>query len=126
MAVDYLFKVVSSQNHWLSVRQSLIAGNIANANTPGFKAQDVEPFEKVLHATSLVLATTKAGHMDLGASDVPVANPKDEDSWEITHSGNSVSLEQELIKANDVNRSYRLNTSIIKAFHGMLMSATKV
>jgi flagellar basal-body rod protein FlgB len=126
MAVDYLFKVVSSQNHWLSVRQSLIAGNIANANTPGFKAQDVEPFEKVLNSTSLVLAKTTGGHLDLGASDVEATNTKDEDSWEITHSGNSVSVEQELIKANDVNRSYRLNTSIIKAFHGMLMSAAKV
>jgi flagellar basal-body rod protein FlgB len=126
MAVDYLFKVVSSQNHWLSVRQSLIAGNIANANTPAFKAQDVEAFEKVLNSTNLVTAKTNTGHIDLGASDVPVTNTKDEDSWEITHSGNTVSLEQELVKANDVNRSYRLNTSIIKAFHGMLMSAAKV
>ena len=30
--------------------------------------------------------------------------------WETTHSGNSVSLEQELIKAGEVNRAYRLNT----------------
>ena len=43
----------------------------------------------------------------------------------MTESGNSVSLEQELIKAGDVNRAYSLNTNLVKAFHGMLMSAAK-
>ena len=34
MARIQLFNVVSRHNHWLAVRQSTIAGNIANANTP--------------------------------------------------------------------------------------------
>ncbi len=45
--------------------------------------------------------------------------------WETTHSGNSVSLEQELINAGDVNRAYRLNTGIAKAFHRMLLASAK-
>ena len=49
-----------------------------------------------------------------------------EEPWEITHSGNSVSLEQELIKAGEVNRAYRLNTSVVKAFHRMLLASAKV
>ncbi len=43
----HLFDLVSRNNKWLSVRQTAVAGNIANANTPGFKAVDTEPFEKV-------------------------------------------------------------------------------
>ena len=42
------------------------------------------------------------------------------------HSGNSVSLEKEMIKASEVNRSYKLNTSVVKAFHRMLITSAKV
>ena len=50
----------------------------------------------------------------------------DGDAWETTDSGNTVSPEQEMIRAGDVHRDYALNTGIVKAFHGMLMSAVKV
>ncbi len=56
---------------------------------------------------------------------LPSAASKSE-GWEITHSGNSVSLEQELIKAGEVNRAYKLNTGIAKAFHRMLLASAKV
>jgi len=51
---------------------------------------------------------------------------RNEEPWEVTHTGNSVSLEQELIKAGDVNRAYRLNTSVAKAFHRMILASAKV
>ena len=39
-----LFELASQQAHWLSARQVAVAENIANANTPGYKAADVPPF----------------------------------------------------------------------------------
>lgn len=51
---------------------------------------------------------------------------QDSDTWDITHSGNSVSMEQELIKAGEVNRAFRLNTSVAKAFHRMMLASAKV
>ena len=48
-----------------------------------------------------------------------------EQSWEVVHSGNSVSLEQEMLKAGDINKDYSLNTAIIKSFHRMFMTSTK-
>jgi flagellar basal-body rod protein FlgB len=41
------------------------------------------------------------------------------------HSGNSVSLEQEMLKAGDINRDYSLNTAIVKSFHRMFMTSLK-
>ena len=126
MTAIHLFDAVSRSNRWLSVRQSTIASNIANANTPGYKALDVEPFEKVLETTRLTMQATQPGHMtDAGARAPAVAASKSE-PWETSHSGNSVSLEQELINAGDVNRAYRLNTGIAKAFHRMLLASAKV
>ena len=47
------FSLASQQNRWLSVRQSVIAQNVANANTPGYRALYVEPFDAVLKATGI-------------------------------------------------------------------------
>ena len=121
-----LFNIVSRHNTWLAVRQTAVAGNIANANTPGYKALDVEPFEKVLESTRLSMQTTQAGHMTDGAAKAAAVDARKSEPWETSHSGNSVSLEQELISAGEVNRAYRLNTGIAKAFHRMLLASAKV
>ena len=119
-----LFSLISRHNQWLAARQATLAGNIANANTPGFKALDVEDFNQALDTMGLSMASTQSAHMTSGATEAAVG-VRQEDPWDVTHSGNSVSLEQELIKAGEVNRAYRLNTSIAKAFHRMLLTATK-
>ena len=57
-----------------------------------------------------------------------VAEPSDVkkgDSWLVTHSGNSVSVEQELMKAGEVARNHALNTSIAKSFHRMYLASLK-
>lgn len=125
MGAVYLVDLASRANHWLSVRQSTIAENIANANTPGFKAQDVKPFESVLDSMNLAMTSTRAGHVSYSPSAYARTELQPEDASEVVHSGNSVSMEQEMIKAGEVNRSFALNTSILKAFHRMLLSSAK-
>jgi flagellar basal-body rod protein FlgB len=125
MGPVHLFDLVSQHNKWLSVRQSAVAGNIANANTPGFKAVDTEPFEAVLNSMPLEMAATQAGHIAPPRPSMPVADVRNEEAWDIVHSGNSVVLEQEMIKAGEVNRSFALNAGITKAFHRMLMSSAR-
>jgi len=53
-------------------RQRLIASNIANADTPGFQARDMDFTKALLEATGSQaaagsLATTHSGHMDVSA-----------------------------------------------------------
>ena len=121
-----LFDIVSRHNSWLSVRQTAIAGNIANANTPGFRAQDVQPFEMALEQARLAMAATQPGHLSSGPPDAPATELRREDAWEVTHSGNNVSLEQELLKSGEVNRAMRLNTNVAKAFHRMILTSSRV
>ena len=101
------------------------ANNIANASTPGYRAQTIQPFSDVFDKTELQLASTAPQHLSLDPMQAQAAAIKEESPWEVTDSGNSVALEQELIKAGDVNRAYSLNTGIVKSFHAMLMSAAK-
>jgi flagellar basal-body rod protein FlgB len=121
-----LFNIVSRHNQWLAVRQATIAGNIANANTPGFRAQDVQPFEMAVEQARLAMTATRAGHLSSGPADAPATELRREAPWETSLSGNNVSLEQELLKAGEVSRAYRLNTSIAKVFHRMVMTASRI
>jgi flagellar basal-body rod protein FlgB len=126
MTPVHLFSVISQHNRWLAVRQATIAGNIANANTPAYKALDVEPFEAVMDQTRLSMAATRSTHVTTAADAAPTADLRKEEPWEVTPSGNSVTLEQELIKAGDVNRAFKLNAGVLKAFHRMLLASAKV
>jgi flagellar basal-body rod protein FlgB len=121
-----IFDIVSRHNNWLAVRQTAVAGNIANANTPGFRAQDVQPFEMAVEQARLAMTATQPGHLSSGPPDAPAVEVARENPWETTHSGNNVSLEQELLKAGEVNRAFRLNTSLAKAFHRMILTSSRV
>jgi flagellar basal-body rod protein FlgB len=125
MQAVYLFDITSQHNQWLAARQSVIASNVANANTPGYLAADLKPFAEIMSATRLELAATAKGHQ---LPDSPLsaasAERRPASTWDIVHSGNSVSMEKELMKAGEVNGAYSLNTSVIKAFHRMMTSAS--
>lgn len=125
MAPIGLFKVASQHNQWLSMRQSIISGNIANANTPSYKAREIEPFEAVLSQAGLNMAQTQAGHIAPPADNVASRTARDEDTWQVQHSGGTVTLEAELLKAGEVNRAYAMNAGVIKAFHRMLIASAK-
>jgi flagellar basal-body rod protein FlgB len=121
----YLLSLASRKSGWLAARQATVASNISNANTPGYKAKDLEAFSEVLNKTQMTLASTNVGHITPdtteGVDEVQPATG----NWEVTETGNSVGLEEELMKANSINSDYELTTNIVKSFHAMLMSVVK-
>jgi len=120
-----LFDLVSRHVSWATFRQTVLTSNIANANTPGYEAQDVKPFADVLQDAGMAMAETSPGHMapvDGGGSTLETA---DSGGYETTISGNSVSVEQELMKADDVNRSLSLDLTIERAFHRMILNSVR-
>ncbi len=120
----YLFDLASTQQNWLATRQAVVAQNIANANTPGYVAKEVAPFKNVYDQTQLDLVSTSPGHMALGPLNADDAT-KDASPWEVVPSGNSVSMEREMLKANEVSREYSMNTAIVKAFAQMYTVSVK-
>jgi flagellar basal-body rod protein FlgB len=121
----YLLSLASRKSGWLAARQATVASNIANANTPGYKARDLAAFSEVLNKTQLTLASTNSGHIATGGPDGVGDTKTATDTWEVNESGNSVGLEEELLKAGDINSDYSLTTDIVKSFHSMLMSVVK-
>lgn len=79
-------------------RETVLAGNIANADTPGYRRRDVD-FQGVLSSTRARMARTDDGHMQAHSSDPhnakvtvgPLGDRPD---------GNGVDLDQELVTAH--------------------------
>lgn len=123
MSEIYLSKLAGSNANWLSARQTLIAGNVANSSTPGYKSVDVKPFSDAMKSTGLSASRTHAMHLVSGSGSAGGVGTTLEDSWETYHSGANVSLPQEMIKSGEVSTAYQLNTSVMKSFHRMVVSA---
>jgi flagellar basal-body rod protein FlgB len=121
----FLFNLASRQLQYLTARQAVISGNIANANTPGYRARDLTPFRDLVDKTMLTMAATRAGHLE---SEGPGARPTRATAsggWDVVHSGNSVSIEEQLMKSGEVSRDQALNGGVVKAFNRMLALSVK-
>ena len=121
-----LLSLASRKSAWLAVRQTTVADNIANMNTPGYKQKDVAPFSDVMAQATLQMASTDAGHLPVTDADAIEPTKTDEDGgFEVTESGNTVGLEGQLSKAGEVARDYALTTNIMRSFHNLLMASLK-
>ncbi len=118
-----LFKLASTQAKWLSLRQTTVANNIANANSPNYRSVDVEPFEAAVSNESVRLAATNASHF--GAKDGASFQVVEEQSSKLTTSGKAVSMEDELVKSSEIRHAFELNTAIVSAFHQMVLMTAK-
>ncbi len=127
MRIDNVLDLAARQTSWLLARQNLVAQNVANANTPGYKTVDLKPFEGALNSASLQLVRTSPGHMAIAESQTePTTEDASAEKGEAYISGNDVGLEQEMMKGGEINRAYSLNMAVTKAFHAMIMQAAPV
>jgi flagellar basal-body rod protein FlgB len=121
----YLFELGAQKAQWLSARQTAVAANVANANTPGYRAVDIQPFSAVLDSSPIELATTNPAHLTLPQSETGALREIEVGPAEQTLSGNTVNLEQQMVNLGEVNRDYTMSSNIRRAFHQLLLSALK-
>ncbi|THD49332.1 MAG: flagellar basal body rod protein FlgB [Bradyrhizobium sp.] len=121
----YVLQLAAQRTHWLSARDQLIATNVANANTPNFKATDLQPFSAILNSSEISMISTNPAHLTPGADDLSDARAVENDSSESTLSGNTVHVEDEMMKLSEVNRDYALTTNIKRVIHQMMMAVLK-
>ena len=120
-----LFELASRQAQWLTVRQNVVAGNIANANTPHYRAKDVQPFESVLQNTGIQMAATHRAHFTESPEAAHVTEVGALDDVAVQQSGNTVALEEELMKTGAIKRDYELNAGLVKSFHRMILMTVR-
>jgi flagellar basal-body rod protein FlgB len=125
MSQVQLMNLAVQKADWLSIRQSILAQNIANANTPHYHAKDIVPFESFLDNSQLAMTVSNERHMDISASSAELPKVELDRSGDATFSGNNVSLENELLKLGETNSQFALDTGLIKSFNRMIMASLK-
>lgn len=118
----------------LSDRQKVIAGNIANGDTPGFKARELEApnFSAFLPAAGGTPSVARprieisGGMTALGATQPSAASRviADSDTSETKPDGNNVTLEDQLLKMGQVQADFAAVTNIYRKQMGLMKIAT--
>ena len=123
------FKNASQRMQWLGSRQKVISENVANSDTPGFKAKDVTSFSKMLESTQKAgMTTTNVRHISGNAQNVSGTNTEvDKEAWSETMDGNTVVLEQQTIKSNEISEGYQLAARLYRKGYDLLnLAATGI
>jgi len=119
-----LLRLASRRLEHLSERQRVVAENIANADTPGYRARDVVPFGEMLAgARPVAPERTDPRHLRGTRPEGGVAAVAERDGWATNPNGNSVSLEQEMAKAADTRETYTMVASVYQKSVAMLRMA---
>ena len=94
-------------------RLGIIARNVANADTPGYKAMDLPGFaESYREASGEGMRASRAGHLGRDG-DQPAAVAR-RDAGAAAPNGNSVSLEMEMVKSVGVRQDHEMALAIYR------------
>ncbi|WP_134681249.1 FlgB family protein [Paracoccus ravus] len=103
-------------------RQKLIARNVANADTPGFRAQDLAPFPQSYGGGKpLELRMTRPAHV--AGSGWSASSNVTDTQGEPAPNGNTVSLEEEMIRSTQAKRQFDLSLAITRASLDMIRTS---
>jgi flagellar basal-body rod protein FlgB len=127
-----LFSMLRGRMGYLSERQKIIAENVANSDTPGFKPHDLKPFSfeaqmKAQASSAGVQVMTQPGHMQApnARRSLSAAKPIKAADSETTMDGNGVVLEEEMMKMTDARMNYDAAIGFYQRSLGMLRTAIR-
>lgn len=122
-----LFGLMGRRMAWLTQRQMVLAQNIANADTPSYKPKDLTKasFKEMLapRRSAAPMVQTSVGHMQ------PIRRPdqfrvdKAPGDYAAGLSGNSVIIEEELMKVQESHGAHRLVANLYGKHVSMLKAA---
>jgi flagellar basal-body rod protein FlgB len=107
-----ILRVAGALGRHAAQRHSLIAENIANADTPGFRAKDLEPFAAALRRLDAG-GGEKSRPRELTITLPGATSPN----------GNAVSLEDQMLRAGQASRANEIATTIFTKTIAMLRAA---
>lgn len=125
-----VFNAAGQSMQYLTARQKVLATNIANANTPGFLAQDVEkPADLEGKSPMMAMSVTNSKHFSQvgipSKTQFKVYTPKPTSA--LTIDGNGVVLEDQMNEASKTSSEYSRVITLYNSYKAMLKTAnTKI
>jgi len=126
-----LLSMLKTRMSWLNQRQDVLTENVANADTPGYVAHDLKQvdFSDALRQVSgpkqaaSQLMVTDPRHIALPSSSQGSFEDVEVRDSEASPNGNSVSLEQEMIKVSDTQAEFQAATNLYSKALSMMRTA---
>ena len=122
-----LFQRLSDRMGWLSARQDVLSQNVANADTPAYTPRDLkaETFDDHMKKLEPVAPElTSPMHMQ---GTIPVekqpGSEKTKTQYESSPSGNSVVLEEQMMKLSQTQADYSQIVNLYRKHVDMLKTA---
>jgi flagellar basal-body rod protein FlgB len=117
-----LLATLKSKMRWHNQRQGTLAENVANADTPGYKARDLKtPTFEVASANAP--QRTDPGHISSFGAKGTDMRAQRASSFETTPRGNSVVLEDEMIRVAQNQMDYQTVSSLYQKGLGLMKIA---
>jgi len=120
-----ILSMLKTRLDWAQQRQSVLAQNVANADTPNFRPHDLAPlkFDSNVTAASVQLATTEHSHLSglSGAQGVFALERKGNSG--VLPTGNAVNLEDEMMKVAANQMDYQAAASLYSRSLALLKTA---
>lgn len=108
-----LTKLANAMAGRAGARMGVIARNVANADTPEFKAMDLPSFAESYREGNLDLRATRPQHFGTAADADPQLLPRRSKGADAPN-GNTVSLEQEMVKMAAVRQDHEMALAIYR------------
>ncbi len=123
-----LFRMARQKMDWLGDRQTVLAQNIANADTPNYRAKDLRQlsFERELRDIQPVrMQATSGTHLQgtVRKPDIRVEELRARDVYETNPNENGIALEEQMMKVSDTQMNYQLASNIYHKNMMMLRTA---
>ncbi len=115
-----LFQALGAKMEYLNQRQSVIAQNVANADTPGYRPKDLVEvdFSSMLKTEMggnkvkpVSIAATNEQHLG-GSNNMDIDARKQRNVYEVAPAGNAVIMEEQLIKSGKNSMDYNLMLNV--------------
>ena len=117
------FDLAQKRLAWLDQRQQVLAQNIANADTPGWRGRDLRPFADVLaDATGVAPVRSNTRHMAgllEPARNASVASPGPTRMPD----GNDISVDDQLTRVANTDTQQAMVTTLMKKYVGLFRLA---
>ncbi len=120
-----IFRMAQGLATYAAARQSAIARNVANADTPGYRAQDLAPFSQIYDSRAMTgMRSIRASHLLEGEGvNARLRSGDATRPGAISPNGNNVSLETEMMMAAEVRRDHGLALSVYRSSLSILRSS---
>jgi flagellar basal-body rod protein FlgB len=119
-----IFSMLRTRLEWAQQRQSVLAENIANADTPNFSPHDLAPPKFEGHSAPPVqLATTESGHLPGLGGPGERFRTTHGGSYDTVPTGNAVNLEEEMMKVAANQMDYQAAASLYSRSLALLKTA---